>query len=455
MAYTQYTFADLIALISEAMQDPANVYWSVAEVQSAIKESMLLYGALTTYWTDPANFNTAVNTPFYDLSVQLPTLRKRTITLGQLTGEIQQHFLEPASGVSGAGMTQQFDIQQITAALTRSRNEFVLDARLPFQVGEFTVTSTGLTWDEASQSWDEETSAWDALGAISGPIDLDQSIALIQRAAWRGDGTAVWSTLRREDAWSAQSYNPLWNLTPGVPFAYSQAEVAPGEFQFIPPPAGGGTLQLVYVATIDMAVEDGTLLRVPDEFAMAIKYKAMYETLSTDNKGYDYVRARYCLERYKAIVEAARGHRSVLRIRVNNRPVPLDVLSNLDGLRPKWLNQFGRPDYAACAFDFLALSKVPNGVYAITADVSSTAHLPVLLTDPIDLGREELPYIIDYCRHLLSFKMGGQEFLSTLPLYDNFLAGAAQRNKLLADKARYLTPLFAQPLKEQEIVPAA
>lgn len=453
--YSQTTLGALVADISEAMQDPSNTYWSADEVKRGINEALLWYGALTTYFTDQANFSTVALQPFYDLSVQFPTLRRRTITFDQLVKEIQYHFLEPAVGLPATGMTQQFDIQQITAALARKRNEFVLDARLPFQVGTFAVTSTGLTWDQASMTWDEEPLPWDSLGAISGPIALDQSVALIQRAAWQGTGTLVWNTLRREDAWSAQSFNPLWNIAPGTPFAYSMAEVAPGELQFIPPPVAGGTLQLVYVATLDLIVAPTTTFAVPDEFALAIKYGAMYEALSTDNKGYDPIRARYCLERYRAVVQMAREHKSILRVRVGNRPIPLDVMSNLDGLRPFWQNKFGKPDYAACAFDFLELANTPNGVYSITCDVSSAAHLPVLDADPVDIGREELPFIIDYVRHILSFKLGGQEFLSSLPLYDNFLAGAAQRNKLLSDKARYLTALFAQPAKEQEIVPAA
>ncbi len=81
--------------------------------------------------------------------------------------------------------------------------------------------------------------------------------------------------------------------------------------------------------------------------------------------------------------------------------MPLDVLSNLDALNPYWQNKYGRPNYAACAFDFLELASVPNGAYVITCDVSSAAHLPVLDADFVDIGTEELPYIIDYVRHIL------------------------------------------------------
>jgi len=89
-------------------------------------------------------------------------------------------------------------------------------------------------------------------------------------------------------------------------------------------------------------------------------------------------------------------------------------------------------------------------------DTVRTAPLPVLPADFVQIGREELPYIFDYARHILSFKLGGSEFVSTMPLYDNFLRGAAQRNKILAAQARYLTALFEQPQKAAEVgdVPA-
>src|SRR5882762_5654433 len=116
------------------MQDPSHVYWSADEIVRTINEALLYWGGLTSYWRERGTFNTIARTAYYDLSVQIPTLRSRTYTLGQLTTEIQYHLFEPPNGVNGLNMTAQFTVAQITNALIRKRNEFVSDSRIPLSV---------------------------------------------------------------------------------------------------------------------------------------------------------------------------------------------------------------------------------------------------------------------------------------------------------------------------------
>ena len=63
---------------------------------------------------------------------------------------------------------------------------------------------------------------------------------------------------------------------------------------------------------------------------------------------------------------------------------------------------------------------------------------------------EEIPYILDYARHLLSFKLGGDEFASSFPLYDNFQAGAARRNTRWL-KPRAILRLYSGNLKRNKM----
>lgn len=432
MPYSQVTRATFRTELAQALNDSGNVYWAADELDRALNEALLVWGAVSSYWTARGIFPTVASTPFYDLSVQLSTLRTRAYTLGNLTYEIQYSLFEPANGVSGASMTDQFTIGQITSALVRRRNQFVLDTHLP------------LTF----------TTAPSPAPPIN-LIQLDNSVALITRAAWTDGATGIVTPLRRSDTFAAQSYSPQWNLDPGMPHSYSQAEYMPGGLILIPPPLASGSVHLTYAQTLTLAVADGTLLAVPDEFAWAIKYGALEEVLATNSQGYDPIRSRYCTERYKAATEMAAARRSVLRVRSNDAPLPLSTLGELDSGNPYWQTGTGAPEVAACAFDLVALARVPNTVYSITCDVSQTAPLPTSDASYIQVGREELPYIFDYCRHVLMFKIGGTEFIQSMPLYDNFLKGAMQRGKLLGVKARYLTPLFTQPNSEEQELPAA
>ena len=111
---------------------------------------------------------------------------------------------------------------------------------------------------------------------------------------------------------------------------------------------------------------------------------------------------------------------------------------------------------AGTLYDIIALSDVPkDSSLAISCDLVRSAPLPVLTTDYIQIGYEELPYILDYARHVLSFKLGGEEFQTTFALYDNFMEGAQQRSGLLGMQTRYLKDLFGVPARQEEIVHAA
>ncbi len=426
MAYTQTTQSSFTTELAQALNDPSHVYWAQDELNRALNEALLFWGALTAYWTTRNTFNTAASTPFYDLSSKFPTLRSRAYTFGDLTKEIQYHLYEPANGTSGAGMTAQFTIGQITAALSRLRNEFVIDSRIPL-----TFTT---------------------IPAPAPPIDtvqLSQDVALISRAAWIDATTGITTPLRRTDSFAAQSFSPTWNLNPGKPYGYSQAEIMPGTMNLVPPPAASGSIHLTYAQTLALSAVDATSFAVPDEFAFAIKYGALQEVLSTNSQGYDPLRAKYCTERYTAAIEIAAAHRSIIQVRVNDKLLSLSTLNQLDSVRPYWQTGVGSPMIAACAYDLLALYQVPGAVYPITCDLSQSAPLPANGAAFIQLGTEELPYIFDYCRHILMLKCGGTEFVQTMPLYDNFLKGASQRAKLITFKARYLTPLFSTPQQQE------
>lgn len=439
MSYTTYTLASFTAELASALSDPNLVYWTQDELDRATREALLAWGALTSYWTARGQFTTSATPPFaYDMAAVLvdgngDLLRRREYTMGDLTREIQYHLLEPANGVSGSGMTAQFTISQITNALIRRRNQFVIDSRVPLTAAIFNTTVPP-----------------------DGRVELDTSIALIQRAAWQDGVSNIWTPLRRTDAYAAQAYSPIYNLSPTVPpYAFSQVESMPGTMDLIPPPQASGNIHLIYAKTLMLAVNDATVMALPDEFVWANKWGAMYELLSTDAPGYDPMRAKYCLERYSSALDIAAAQRSILRVRVNDRPVPLDTFANMDAGRPAWMSQPGTPTMAACSFDLMGFSPLPNAIFGVTADVSATAPLPAASGDYIQVGREEIPYLFDYCRHILTFKMGGSEFVSTMPLYDNFIRGAAQRSTLIAAKARYLTPLFSTPQRQEETSRAA
>jgi hypothetical protein len=435
LAYTQYTRLQFITELAQALNDPSFVYWSQDELNRTLNEALLYWGALTSYWTTSSSFDTSTGVPYYDLSVMFPALRSRAYTMGNIMREMQYHLFEPAQGVAGggAGATAQFDVPQLTNAIIRRRNQLVIDSKVPMSMGSIT------------QSF-----------PITYTVDFGNSVALISRATWTDSATGIVTPLRRTDTFAAKAFKPFWNTNPGKPYGFSQAELMPGKVILIPPAKFAGRIDVTCVTTQALAVADDTILQVPDEFALAVKYGALYEVLSTNSQGYDPIRTKYCLERYSAAVEVAQAHRSILEIRINDKPVSLTTLAAMDAGKPTWGTGTGKPDAAGCAYDILALSKPPDSaLYSIMCYLSQTAPLPAVDGDFIQVGREELGYLMDYCRHVSQIKIGGVEFVQSMPLYDSFLAGAKQRSKFLIAKAKYLTPLFSQAAQEEAAHPAA
>lgn len=431
MPYSQTTRGQLRTQILQAMR--AGSYWADEEVNLAINEGLLLWGAMSRYWRARGQFNTVAGNPYYDLSLELPTLRTRDITLGTLTKQLQYHLYEPANGVSGAGMTAQFSVDQFTSALVRKRNEFVIDAKMPFTTGVFPLISP----------------------PPAGRFTMPQEVVGIGRLMWRDATTGIYTPLRREDAWSMDSANPNWTLEPGTPYAYSAAETRPIELQLYPAPVNSGSIEAMYSVSANLPIVDGTPLQLPNEFTPAVTWGAMYSILSTQNEGFDPLRAKYAMERYGQLISIAAHQDSLNRIQINDIPAPLDTLACLDAADPFWRNRQRAPKIGGCIFDLLMLTEVPNGIYGVSCDVVQSAPLPQGDSDFIQMGYEEISYVIEYCRHILSFKLGGAEFVATMPLMDSFTDGTRRRAGLGNIQSKYYSNLFGQSSLEQSYAPVA
>lgn len=428
--YTQTTLAALTADISGSLGDPGNVYWSVAEIQLAINEALREWSGTTNYWRERGVFNAAPGTLWYDLSVQVPAIRPRTVTFDYLIRELQFHFCEPSTGLVATGMSSQFSIGEIVTALARGLNRFLQDARMPV------VPVTG----------------------INGPVSpnsrvlIPQTVIYPHRVAWT-DSQGTSAAMHRSEVFVADSELLNWTLSQANrPTAYSMVNTRPVELEVIPAPRSSGTLDLLAVVSQQntvATVTPTTTLGIPDDFAHAVKYAAMVELLTTDGETASPLLAQYADERYKQVVQAALQHRSVIRVMVNSKPTQLVPIDSLDNQRRFWVNVPGNTDTTGCVYDLLAFSPTPRQQVGITVDVNRSAPIPASQTDFIQLGYEDLDAIVKYAQHYLSLKMQGMEFAQTMPLFDEFQRRVADRNQILGAQSRYLTPSLGAGRAEQ------
>ena len=438
MAYSQLTLAQLSAQLGVLLDDQNSLYWTdgygsaAGDKQYAIWDALRVWGAYTNYWRTRGTFNLTVGQSFYDLSVVLPALRTRTWTLDALCKEIQYMCLEAANGISGAGMSGQISVGSILQSIQRARNQFVIDAKFPY-----TYHSTL------------------AAAGSGGIVQFPQSSVYVHRASWQDSVSGAWTNLWREDAWAVDHADPTWTQTPGAPVIYSESELSPLEMQLVPAPAGSGTLDALTVDSLQIDITNpNATFAVPDEWIHAIKFAALQDIFSAESQNKDDLRAQYAQMRYDQAMNLARDGRSILRLLYAGSPLPIDALQAIDAGMYAWRNQPGPPQMAGVLYDFAAfVPGAPDAAYGVSADVVQSAPLPTAPTDFIPVGYEDIPHLIDYITHVLTFKCGGKEFKDSFAQYDSFMNAVQARGRINAAKIRYLTPLFAQPQKEQAARP--
>jgi hypothetical protein len=422
MAYTQVTLSVLIAQIQTLLNDgPPGVYYVQQEVQYAIYEALRVFGALTGNWRQRGIISIGPTTPWYDLSVLLPALRPRVWTLNQVCQQMQYMLLENPSGIAGIGMSGQVGIGDILSAIQRARNSFVIDTKFPFTIH----------------------SSPDVSMTPDGLVTLPNTTVYLHRLAFQDATSGAWSNLWREDAWAADHNNQLWTVQAATPQCFSQSESSPLTAQLIPTPINTGNLEAVTVDSLEIDITNpNATFDIPDEWIYAVMYGALASVLA-GGQIEDPLRCQYCIQRYQEAVDMARMAKSVIRMTLGGVPLPLDTLANIDAGMPYWRNQPGKPQMAGQLYDILGFAGIPDQTYSVAVDVVAAAPLPGL-SDPIQIGPEDVPIIVGYCLCLLSFKCGGKDFSDLLPLQDNFLKACVSRNQTLAVKARYLGPIFQQ-----------
>lgn len=149
-------------------------------------------------------------------------------------------------------------------------------------------------------------------------------------------------------------------------------------------------------------------------------------------------------------VEYALPSSLIYGMRVTQQGIPLTItsLTELDFARPSWRNENVAAGgdvptapllWAPVSLQRIAIwpafdSAIVNGL--TTDGVSATPQL-VQDADFVDLGQELLDVFLNYCLHLLAFKIGGPTFTATMPHYRQFLRAAAEENGILKANQKF------------------
>lgn len=432
MAYTHTALSTLIAALAARLHDTAYVFWTAAELQAYLLESLRTWNAASAFYRDRMTFSLTAGTCFYDLASVAGTLLARTVTDADVMKDIEYHLLEPAVVASWTG-TEQFVFADVVDALQRRRNQFLLETGCVL-----THSTLPLTSDSA------------------GRLDLLDTAVDVRRAAF-GDAAGVYTRLWRDDEWAMQSFSPGWEGSPGPPKVYSMITTPPVRLQLSPIPIATGTLDLLTVdtgAALDPAT--GVVLGVPDDFAWVVKWGAMADLLGKDGPARDPERASYAEQRWLEGIELARFATTALQAQINGVRKTIETVSNLDKFRAGWQgNTAATPDVVAMAgLNMLAVADPPDAAHSVTLDVVRNFPVPATTADQVLVGREHLDVILDYAEHLAAFKMAGAEFQATAEHYKRFFQLASEMNDKWRAAAVFADVLHDRTRQEEEAVPS-
>jgi hypothetical protein len=463
--YQYITLSTLRQQLANRLYDASMVFWSSAELTAYVQESLRTWNSLTGYWRGDFVAPTVASQIWYDIPVLTNSLCPYTVTDQSLYETILYHLLEPITGV----VSVQYTNDDITNAVQRRRDELL------------SITSC--------------TQTVRTVGAVAGRITLPDTVIDVRRMAYlptesvltgKGYGTGRYgfgiygrsaaaridipkpSVVWPEDTFAEQSYDALYTLnpagTPGLPSTYLLSTQPPLSFDTNCPPAFAGSYELLTVeagGALTFNSVPASLFTVPDDWTPAIKWGALADLFSRESNAQDPLRAQYCETRYKQLCAILRDSApALLAMRINNVPAQVSSVRGSDLYNTSWQGaDIGVPrtvNYAGMNL-FALSSPADDGInsvpYDLTVTVVENAPVPVLDDDQVQVAREDLDSILDYCVHIAMLKAGGADFMATVPLYKRFMTAAALYNRKLSEFGEYTDTLMAMAVRERSLNP--
>lgn len=443
--------------LAERLGDPGNVYWPAQDLIYSIAEALHAWQAYTNWYRERAILTTQQDSLWYDLTqdgVVLPqgpsfnpNLFGYNITAQALASQILYQICEPQLVSNGATLdlsgSGQFDLAQIQNAIQNRVNRFLGDSGA--------VTSYLL----------QESS----VPPTNGRALLPDSVIDIRRVVWIDQPNPFVTNrclLWREDEWALNSFMSGWQgagyVQPGAgpqyPSVYSVALTPPVSIQIAALPTNPGALEIHAVQSgpvIDLATPASVdFLGVPDDFVWAVKWGALADLLSGDGQARDTLRAQYCQSRYLEAVQLARSFPAVMQTLVNGIQIPTESAFDLDSFLSSWQNSPASiPQFCGLVGrNLLALAPQAAPPANVVLDLARNMPIPTEDGDFLQVPRDVEDVILDEAQHIASWKMGGEEFLATQALHNNFLVAAGDYNARLKQLAFYQEALRQPSLRQ-------
>ncbi len=443
--------------LAAKLYDPTNQFWSVDELADYIVEGLRTWNALTNFWRSSFSFALTPNTWWHDLTQQTGTIRPYPVTDRDLMIQIERHLLEPPTTAyplvwSGSG---QFAVANILGNMAQRRDEALSTTGCTITRQLVDASTSSVTALLPDNTVDIRRVTW--LPTFN-PITWDGSYPL----TWDSSYPQTWDdarllnpiTLRQSDDWAEQSYNPGYTTDPSrPPSTWRQSTQAALSFDVdVIPPTPGFYEVLSVNAGLALSTTEPTLLGIPDDWCWIVKWGVLCDLLEQESNAKDALRAEYCSRRFNEGCAILSKAPALLAVRLNNIPFMVDSVRNGDDFDPRW--QASSPGSSTAAYvaglNLVGFGPQPASTDTATVSVVENAPIPSSPLDPLQVSRDDYGSVMDYAQHLAAFKMGGEEFARTIPLYQGFMRRAALYNSKLSELGDFQRPMYEISTLEQE-----
>jgi hypothetical protein len=152
----------------------------------------------------------------------------------------------------------------------------------------------------------------------------------------------------------------------------------------------------------------------------------------------------------------------LLEASIASLPVDTPSYKEMDAYAQNWENTWpaGDPQIVVGGVDLIALAPFNTGA-TVSSILTVVGNAQVDSTQPVQLSRDAVEQVLNYAQHVASFKMGGSDFLATMPLLKQFEDYCAAQNRRYAalsifrpdmlqegDRSEDTDPRFGPPRKE-------
>lgn len=485
--YSWLTISEAIAALQARLKNTASGFWTDAECQIYLWESLRHFNGLCEQWNQTFNIPNA-NGQWINTGTLTGSPRLRSVTDQDLYGQMCSMLLEPQLVAGAWAGTNQFTLQNLQWSLQKRvqeviqqtscniaqlspinatpgvRNGYVLaDTVLEPRRNRFLALMAQTTGTASSGA--SSVTVGSPAGIVEGRVIsgtgiqtgtfvtavTGTSIGLSLPTSGAVSGNVQFFQpylLTREDVLSFQSFEPQYLQTVGFPQSWAVASEPPLSFDVDIAPATPGYFDLLALnAAATFAPPAATLLGVPDDWSMVPMYGALADVLGQEAESTDRQRAAYCLERYTEMLEMMKQSNWLTQTLINeavSRPV---ALADMDGLAVNWqTSQENLPAVIEAGPDFIA--PVPGSGNLLSVNLVGNAPLLDSTNTYVQVAQDDWDAVLNYSHHTATFKCGGAEFQATLPMLKSFYQFCADRNKRWLKSGLFVRYLRSEGRKE-------